>query len=196
MRLRYAVVLLLGTLPWLSACGGQKEAADDTGSIIANAMDEASREVDEAIATENISISDDGNAPQAEITPQGDLLIDGREVAVDPAQRALLLEYRTHVAGVAQAGVAIGMQGADLATKAVGQALKGVFTGNTDEMERNIEAEAAKIEAQALKLCDRLPAMRATQQQLAAALPEFKPYATMTEQDIADCREDSAVAQN
>lgn len=196
MKSRYVLVLLLGALPWLSACGGQTEGADDTGSIVANAMQEASREVTEAMATENISISDDGNAAEAEITPQGDLLIDGRKVAVDPSQRALLLEYRSQVAGIAQAGVAIGMQGADLASKAVGQALKGAFTGNTEEMERNIEAEAEKIEAQALKLCDRLPAMRATQQQLAATLPEFKPYATMTEADIADCQEDSTVAQN
>ncbi len=59
-----------------------------------------------------------------------------------------------------------------------------------------IQAEAQKIKAQARKLCDRLPAMHATQQQLAAALPEFRPYATMTEEDIADCRKDSRVAKH
>ena len=187
---RYALVALLGCLPWLSACGNQKEIDLDTSAAVSEAMTEVSVEVEQALATENITISDDNDGSKAEITPQGDLIIDGRKVAVTPAQRAMLLEYRGHVAGIAQAGAAIGMQGASLASKAVGQALKGVFTGNTEEMEKSIEAEASKIEAQAMKLCARLPAMHASQQQLAAALPEFKPYATMTKQDIEDCDTD------
>ena len=34
---------------------------------------------------------------------------------------------------------------------------------------------------------DQLPAMLATQQRLAVAIPEFKPYASMTQTDIDDC---------
>ena len=191
MKSSYALGLLLACLPWLSACGNQQEVTADTSSAIAEAMEEVSREVDHAMATENISIPDNRDATEAEITPQGDLLIDGKKVAIDADQRALLLEYRNQIAGIAGAGAAIGLQGADLATKAMGQALKGAFTGNTDDIERSIEAEAEKIEAMAQKLCERLPAMRATQQQLAAALPAFEPYATMTEEDIADCLVDS-----
>ena len=183
----FAFVALLGCLPWLSACGNQKDVNLDTSGVIAEAMTDVSAEVDQALATENISISDDNDRTEAEITPQGDLMIDGRKVEVTPAQRALLLEYRGQVAGIAKAGAAIGMQGASLASKAVGQALAGAFSGNTDEMEKSIEAEASKIEAEALKLCSRLPAMHATQQALAAALPEFKPYATMTQDDVDDC---------
>lgn len=193
MNSRYTLLLLLGCLPWLSACGGPNDVTSKTSSAITEAMDDVSREIDDALATKNISISDDSDGPEAEITPQGDLLIEGRNVAIDPDQRALLLEYRAQVAGIAGAAAAVGMQGADLATKAVGMALKGAFTGNTDDDERNIEAESKKIEALALKLCDQLPAMRATQQTLAARLPEFKPYATMTEQDIDDCHDDSKV---
>lgn len=193
---RYALVALLGCLPWLSACGNQKDIDLDTSAAVSEAMTEVSVEVEQALATENITISDDNDGSKAEITPQGDLIIDGHKVAVTPAQRAMLLEYRGHVAGIAQAGAAIGMQGASLASKAVGQALKGVFTGNTEEMEKSIEAEASKIEAQAQKLCARLPAMHASQQKLAAALPEFKPYATMTKQDIEDCDTDSDIQMN
>ena len=47
----------------------------------------------------------------------------------------------------------IGMQGADLATKAVGESLKGVFTGNTDEVEKRVEAEADKVRSAARELC-------------------------------------------
>ena len=36
-------------------------------------------------------------------------------------------------------------------------------------------------------LCTRLPPLLATQNQLAASLPEFKPYASMTQTDIDDC---------
>ena len=46
----------------------------------------------------------------------------------------------------------------------------------------------AKIEAAAESLCSLLPPMLATQQALGASLPQFRPYATMTESDIADCR--------
>ena len=72
----------------------------------------------------------------------------------------------------------------------LGEALKGVFTGNTDEIEKRVEAEASKIKASALKLCDKLPAMMASQQQLKTSLPEFAPYATMTQDDIKDCRDE------
>ena len=43
----------------------------------------------------------------------------------------------------------------------------------------------------AAKLCGRLPDMMASQQKLAAALPEFRPYATMTQDDIDDCFDES-----
>ncbi|WP_101925466.1 MULTISPECIES: hypothetical protein [Luteimonas] len=53
-----------------------------------------------------------------------------------------------------------------------------------------MEAEGAKIEAEADKLCDRLPPLLASQQALAAALPAFQPYATMDATDVDDCRSD------
>ena len=51
---------------------------------------------------------------------------------------------------------------------------------------RSAETKALK----ALALCKQLPSMLTTQQQLAASLPEFKPYATMTQHDIDDCGKD------
>jgi hypothetical protein len=38
-----------------------------------------------------------------------------------------------------------------------------------------------------MQICRQLPAMRDTQQQLAASLPAFKPYATLDQADIDDC---------
>jgi hypothetical protein len=166
-----AAATLLASLPLLGACESKAPAADPgkeqvkEESVISRATREAVAEARKDIAKGNITISGNhGQLGRAEITPAGDLLIDGRAVAITPEQRTLLLEYRGHVAGVAEAGVDIGMQGANLAAKAVGEALK---------------------------LCDRLPAMMASQQKLKASLPAFAPYATMTQDEIDDCRKDA-----
>lgn len=200
-RLRSArLMALLACLGAVSACGAGTSpdtatASPDApktqsalGNVIAEAMDEARQE----IRTENLSISAESkDVPDAEISPQGELLIDGRRVETTPGQRALLLDYRGHLVGVAESGMDIGVQGADLAAKAMGEAFKGMFTGKSEaEIERSIEAEADGIKAAAMRLCDRLPAMLASQRQLAAALPEFAPYATMDESDIDDCMDD------
>jgi hypothetical protein len=192
--------MLCLSLGAMSACGagnspqpadGKPEARQThsmLGNVVGKAMDEARSE----IRTGNLSISAESrDLPKAEISPQGDLLIDGRKVETTPGQRALLLDYRGHLVGVAESGMDIGLQGADLAAKAMGEAVKGMFTGKSEaEIERSIEAEADGIKAAAVRLCDRLPAMLASQRQLAAALPEFAPYATMDESDIDDCMDD------
>ena len=187
-----------------TATAPSAEPTSALGRMVAGEL----REAREKLAHENISldgihigsgrhrgvnVGDDGSTkgPKGEITPQGDLLIDGKAVAINADQRAMLLEYRGHVIGVAEAGMEIGVQGADLATKAVGEAFRGIFSGKSDnEIEKTVEAEADKIKESAAKLCARLPSMMASQQKLAASLPAFKPYATMTQADIDDCMKD------
>jgi hypothetical protein len=41
-----------------------------------------------------------------------------------------------------------------------------------------------------MQLCKRMPGLLTSQQKLAAALPAFRPYATMTQEDIDDCGRD------
>ena len=179
------------------------------GRRIQDALDAASAK----LATANIPvgvrihngvrIDDSGTAlPKAEITPQGDLLVEGKAVAVDAAQRQLLLDHRANLVAIAQAGIAIGAQGADLGMqgaslglKAAAGALKGALSGNTEEFEKQMEAEGKRIEEQGRQLeaeadrmiCARMPALLASQNALAAALPAFAPYATMDESDVKDC---------
>lgn len=204
-------IAVLGCLPLLAACDGQRDrnAAPTAGaptagqptSALGNIVKSATDEARKKLQTENISISDgmhiqvnghsirrpDGKT-KAEITPAGDLLIDGKPVTVDSQQRALLLQYRQHIIGIAGAGMDIGVQGADLGMKAASEAISGIFNGNADKVEERIKPQAQKIEAAAERLCDLLPPMLATQTALAASLPQFRPYATMTEGDISDCR--------
>ncbi|MEO6263589.1 MAG: hypothetical protein ABIO58_01225 [Luteimonas sp.] len=142
----------------------------------------------------HFSIGRADSLQHAEITPQGDLLIEGKTTSITAAQRALLLDYRRQVIAIAETGMAIGVQGADLAGKAVLEVVSGVIHGNTDAAGKRIEAEGRKLEVNAKQICQHLPAMRATQQQLATSLPAFAPYATMTQADIDDCMKGDGAA--
>ena len=196
LRLLPATLLCLP----LIACGGTSSAPDKTvgksvaeatsgvGQTVKGAMDDARKD----IAQGNIKISAD-KQPRAEITPDGRLLIAGKEVAANDVQRRHLQEYRGHVVAVAMAGMDVGLAGAKLGANAAGEALKGIFSGDSEGVEKRINAEAAKIEAQAKRICDRLPAMLASQQALARELPAFKPYATMDQSDVDDCGKDNSV---
>lgn len=166
------------------------EAGSTVGKEIKDATDKARREITEG----NIKISGKGQA-RAEITPEGRLLIDGTESPTNEAQRRQLQEYRGHIAGIANDGMDIGMAGARLGVNAASEALKGVFSGDSEGIEKRINAEAAKIEAQAKQLCNRLPAMLASQQALARDLPAFAPYATMDQSDVDDCGKDTVTVR-
>ena len=195
LRLLPATLLCLP----LIACGGTSSTPDTTvgksvaeatsgvGQTVKEAMDDARKD----IARGNIKISAD-KQPRAEITPDGRLLIGGKEVPADEAQRRQLLEYRGHVVAIAMDGMDVGLAGAKLGASAAGEALKGIFSGDSEGIEKRINAEAEKIEAQAKRICNRMP-MLASQQALAASLPAFKPYATMDQSDVDDCGKDTVV---
>lgn len=200
MNTRLLPALLLSLCLPLAACGGAGNAGSTQGtSVGADAIEKGvqhsadktqsklAEKLRAKIAHGNIDLSDADNN-KAEITPEGDLLINGKAVAIDAQQRALLLDYRKQVEKIALAGMDIGVAGAHLGAKAAGEALRGMFSGNTDDVETKVNAEADKIREQANALCGLLPTMMARQQALAAALPAFKPYATMDQSDIHDCR--------
>ena len=148
--------------------------------------------VDINVGHDRHAIGHRSDLPEAHITPQGDLFVEGKAVAVTPQQRTLLLAYRKQIIGVAEAGMSMGVQGADLAGKAVSEVFGSVLSGKGEDFGKRMEAEGKKLEAQGKLLCAQLEPMRATQQELAASLPAFKPYATMTRDDIDDCRKDGA----
>jgi hypothetical protein len=207
-------------LPLLGACNPASQPAATTqpaaqptttptqpqtalGRMVDNGVREARAELEKGnididghvsirVGADHHAVERNPNLPHAQITPQGDLLIEGKAVAVTPEQRGLLLTYRQQIINVAEAGMSMGVQGADLAGKAVSEVLGSVFSGKGEDFGRRMEAEGKKLEAQGKLLCAQFEPMRATQQRLAAALPEFKPYATMTADDIEDCRKDGS----
>lgn len=128
--------------------------------------------------------------PRGEITPQGDLLIDGKVQAIDAGQRRQLLAYRGQVISVAKAGIDIGQRAADAALEAVGSGswvglLFGAMTGSLERrVERVVKQE---IDPAVRGICRQLPAMMDSQQQLSSSLPQFRPYATLEADDVANC---------
>jgi hypothetical protein len=129
--------------------------------------------------------------PPATITRSGDLLIDGKPVAVNAEQHALLVAYRAQLGAIGAQGLEVGKQGAALGVKAAGDALAGVFSGDTEHVGEHIEAQADKLKQEALKICQQVMALRQAQDALAQQLPAFRPYASLDARDIYDC-EDSA----
>lgn len=188
MKILNAPLLALALAIPLAACGEKPAVnAPDTETTIGAKVREATDKARKELAEGNVSIGSDG--ANVELTPTGDLLINGTSIPLNDSQRAITLQYRKQMIGVAEAGIEIGVQGANLGAKAAGEAIKGLFSGDTDKIEERVNAEAEKIKASAMKLCDQLPALMVTQQQLAAAVPAFKPYAKMDQSDIDDCRE-------
>jgi hypothetical protein len=134
---------------------------------------------------------DNSKLPKAVITPQGTLVIAGKPVDATPEQHAMLLDYRQQIVGIAEAGMDIGASGADLGVNAAKEAIFGALSGKSDkEIEASIKPQTNQIEAAAMQLCKRMPDLLASQQKLAAAMPEFRPYATMQQKDIDDCGKD------
>jgi predicted small lipoprotein YifL len=180
-----------------SANGASEKGPSGISGEIHKAMQKAKQE----LATKNISVSsvhindssrtDDDSRPKAEITPQGDLLIAGKKVPATPAQQTLLLDYRQQIIGIAETGMDIGAQGADLGLNAAKEGVWGALTGKSDkDIEASIKPQTDKIQSAALKLCQRMPDLLSSQQKLAAAMPEFRPYATMQQKDVDDCGKD------
>lgn len=208
-------LLLVLALPSLAAChrndaqaprdaGNTAATPDAPQTIIGKSVDRALREARRNLETGNLSLNEgvdiqmgehgrrfriggDKQDTPAAITPQGGFLVQGKPVEVTPAQRQLLLAYRRDVIGVAEAGMAVGVKGADLAGKAVMETLNGLMQGNSGQVEQRMHAEGEKLQAEAMKICKLLPAMLSSQQKLAASLPEFRPYAKMTKDDIDEC---------
>jgi hypothetical protein len=185
-----------------NAASASSSAGEQTSSLIGAEIQKGMQRAKQELATKNIDVNSvhtsgdhhdsDDSRPKAQITPQGDLLIAGKTVAATPAQHALLLNYRQQIVGIAETGMDIGTQGANLGINAAKQAMWGALSGKSDkDIEAAIKPQTDKIEASAAKLCQRLPDLLSSQQKLAATMPEFRPYATMQQKDVDDCGKDS-----
>lgn len=129
--------------------------------------------------------------PKATIDKTGSLSIDGKDVAVDAHQRELLRSYYVNATAIRLHGIATGKAGAGMAVEAI----KGVAeTANGDEnaVDKRVEAQSQKITDEAMKICDDMAGIKVTQDQLAASLPAFQPYAgLMDATSVSSCKDDN-----
>jgi hypothetical protein len=168
------IALALSAVLLLAACSKSGDADGDSRTS-------------SALWGQNLKLNASGH-PRAEVSAKGDFIVDGKPVPVTDEQRALLVAYHRQLGGIAEAGIATGKEGAKLAGKAVGAAVRGIFSGDPDRIDREMDAEAKKVEAEAMKICDHLPGLYKAQQDLVAALPAFQPYAGMKPADVEECR--------
>lgn len=196
--------LLLATMLPLAAAaaGAPGSIRQEISADLAEARREVRTELAEArrkLDTDNLELGDlcfgdsdkpRANLPKAEITPDGDFLVEGRTVTIDAAQRRDLLAYRGQVLDVARAGIDIGEQTAQAALEAVDRGLFSLmFSALTGSLERRIEKTVMENLGPAVEMiCASLPALYDTQQRLAISLAEFRPYATLEPDSAKDCR--------
>jgi len=175
MKLRYLVcTALLCTL--LAACGR------NSGTTIAG--DNGSIQLRDGVAVIHVT-----GQPDARVSGDGDLSIDGKPVTLTSDQRDLLKQYYVGVYKIRSEGIATGKAGAALAGQAVGSVMSGLAHGDTDKIGKDIQAQAGKVTAQAAAICDGLEQLRAAQDAVAAQVAAFRPYATLDKDKVAKCKQ-------
>jgi len=125
----------------------------------------------------------------AHITAAGDLSIAGSKVSVTSEQRELLQKYYVTTLMMRDHGIATGNAGIATAGKALSSVASGLASGNTDKIDSEVNASAAKVEAHAALICKDLADLRSTQEKLLASqLSAFQPYALIKSNEADDCR--------
>lgn len=190
----------------LAAQAGPSDIGNEISQELVDARKEMQADLAQArreLETENLRLDNSlrfagkdrqepADLPQAEITPDGDFLVDGKAQPIDAGQRRQLLTYRGQVIGIALAGIDIGQRGAEAALEAVdGPWIGLVFRAMTGSLENRIEKVVREqVQPGVLAICRQLPAVMETQQRLSASLPAFRPYANLEAGDIAECEDE------
>jgi hypothetical protein len=135
----------------------------------------------------SIAVHAPGHA-DADITAAGDLSIANKSIPVTPAQRDLLKHYYAAAMATRDHGIATGKAGMDTAGTALRSVASGLASGNTDKIDTEVNASAAKVEAQVALICNDLADIHATQETLASQLADFRPYALIKASEATDCQ--------
>lgn len=192
MKSTLLLLPLLLTTVVLSACNNDNsasladkiktEVAQDIEIDLNKAISDAKSDVSEI----SVTLKDGG---RAKIAANGDMTIDGKVIALNENQRALSKSYYAATKKIALQGIEIGKESAKLATQAIGVAISSVFSDGAgtvgNDIEKTIEAKAGKIEAVAQNLCTSAIELKAIQEKLTAAVPEFtaEPMEVVTKKD-------------
>jgi len=170
----------------LAACG---RSAPESGSEVGDSAFGTVISIGSlGISRDAVTIRPEGR-PDARILPGGRLTIDGRDIAVNAAQRAQLVAYHDAAMQLREHGKQTGIAGAKVGLAAIGAVISGLAAGDPKSIGPKVTAEAERVKQAALKLCEDLARMRQAQDALAVELEAFRPYATIGAGDLSDCRD-------
>lgn len=124
------------------------------------------------------------------LTANGELSIEGKSIPLDATQSQIAARYFASAMALRKDAVKTGAAGASTAATAIASVVEGLASGNPDSIDAKVNASAAKVDAAANKVCADLQALAKAQDDLAAALPPFKPYATIAAREVNDCKSD------
>jgi len=127
------------------------------------------------------------DGPDAIVSSNGDLSINGKNLIRDQQQKDLAVRYFSGATALRRDGFATGMAGASTAMTALSSVASNLASGNPDNIGRDVEAKAANIKVLAQKVCSDLRELASTQNALAALLPDFQPYALIDTKTVAEC---------
>lgn len=126
--------------------------------------------------------------PEADIAADGSFTIDGKAVTSAPAERGLMAQYNHSVRAVHDTGVAGGKAGIEKAAKGTA----ATASSTPDKADVAASADAGKLQDLTLGICKDTAAIKVAQDQLAAQLAAFKPYAYIVGTgDVANCLKDA-----
>ncbi len=141
----------------------------------------------------HISLKDDtvvlrpDGLPPAIISAAGDFTIDGNATVISPDQRSLFKNYYSSVLAIRDHSIATGAAAAGVAGTALSSVAKGLANGETKNIDAEVSASKAKVEAQAENVCRDLALAYAAQESLATQLDAFKAYAVIKADEQDDC---------
>ena len=171
-RRRVSILLVALALPLLAAC------SDTTSSL--------------DLALDGDVVIHVPFKPVARVTPAGDLAIDGKAVALTPAQRSALAQYDRQFTAIRQAGRAIGKAGQRLSASIDHETAHAGSSAAVGTVHRDVAGFSTSLAG----LCDQVAALVALQDSIAATLPAFRPYAVLTQDKVRACRVGTGVASD
>lgn len=89
----------------------------------------------------------------------------------------LLQRYYSKVLALRDDGIATANQGAALGIYAIGTVVGNLVAGTPDKIDHQINTRDKSVEISTQRLCDDLEQLKTTQNEVAARLPAFGPYA-------------------
>lgn len=155
------LLLLLLLAPVLAACSSDRgSTSDQYVSFVGDTVVVAVR-----------------GKPDAHVSANGDLRIGDDAIAIDSSQRALLKRYHGQVLAVRDDGIATGKQGAALGMHAIGTVMDNLVAGTPDKIDQDMNSRGKAVEATADRMCSDLGRLKATQDEVVAQVPAFRPFA-------------------